>query len=144
MDEARFGLISDLGRRITLRGIKPVASISYRRENFWRYGATDVLSGAGHLRSFMRFNGDNFQQFMTDIASAYPQDIHLMLVDNSRTHLARKLEVPETMALHFLPTYSPNLQPQERLWQQLKQGLKGLLPDALYELQEHIGARLGD
>lgn len=34
MDEARFSLISDLGRRITLRGIKPVASISYRRENF--------------------------------------------------------------------------------------------------------------
>ena len=140
MDEARFGLISDLGRRITRRGVKPVSHVSYERANFWLYGATDVLSGAGYLRTFLRFNSENFQQFMDDLVAAYPQDIHLLLVDNSRTHLANTLEVPATMALHFLPAYSPDLQPQERLWQLLKLALKGLLPDSLYELQERIGS----
>ena len=38
-DESRFGLKSLLGRRITLRGVKPVMPVQWQRDNFWLYGA---------------------------------------------------------------------------------------------------------
>jgi hypothetical protein len=138
MDESRFGLRTGLRRRITLRGIAPVGRFQHPRACFWLYGAADALSGEATFRSFMQLNAANFQTFLGDIVADYPDDVHLMLVDNSRTHLAKRLTVPPTMQLHFLPPYSPELNPIERLWQHLKAPLAGVLAHDLLDLQDRL------
>jgi hypothetical protein len=40
-----------------------------------------------------------------------------MILDNGQFHKAKKLEVPINVGLTFLPPYSPELNPVERLWQ---------------------------
>ena len=138
MDESRFGLRTILRRRITLRGVKPVGRAQQSRGAFWRYGAADALSGASYFRSFLHLCTANFQAFVDDLHADYPDDLHRMLLDNSATHHAHALRLPATLRLHFLPPYSPELNPIERLWQHLKQPLAGRLPASLGELQDQL------
>jgi len=138
MDESRFGLRTILRRRITLRGVKPIGRAQQTRGALWVYGAADVLSGASYFRSFLRLCAPNFQAFVDDLHADYPDDLHLMLLDNSSTHHARTLQLPPTLRLHFLPPYSPELNPIERIWQSIKQQLAGLLPTSLGEVQEQL------
>ncbi len=44
----------------------------------------------------------------------------MLVLDNGRFHQAKSLEIPEHVVLLFLPPYSPELNPIERLWQDLK------------------------
>lgn len=43
-----------------------------------------------------------------------------MLLDQAPAHVARRLPLPENVALVWLPAYRPALNPVERLWEDLK------------------------
>jgi len=43
----------------------------------------------------------------------------VMVVDGASSHVARALVVPENIRRHRLPGYSPELNPQEHLWDEL-------------------------
>ncbi|NEP50671.1 MAG: hypothetical protein F6K65_18430 [Moorea sp. SIO3C2] len=40
----------------------------------------------------------------------------LLIEDNAGWHRSQKVNVPEGMTVEYLPAYSPELQPAERLW----------------------------
>ena len=48
---------------------------------------------------------------------------NILVLDNGQFHKAKKLVVPSNVQLTFLPPYSPELNPVERLWQDLKDQL---------------------
>ena len=51
-DETRLGLITPLGKRITLPGVRPVGQIRIKYENYQIYGATEVSCGENFLPDF--------------------------------------------------------------------------------------------
>jgi hypothetical protein len=42
-DETRLGLKTLTGKFITARGVKPVATLVWKRENFWLYGVVQPM-----------------------------------------------------------------------------------------------------
>lgn len=46
-----------------------------------------------------------------------------MLVDNGAFHKAKKLIIPPNIILLFLPPYSPELNPAEKVWDMIKDEL---------------------
>ncbi len=40
----------------------------------------------------------------------------MLVEDNAGWHSSKKVEVPAGITIEFLPPYSPELQPAERLW----------------------------
>ena len=42
-------------------------------------------------------------------------------IDGAGNHHSDELEVPANIMLHFLPPYSPELNPQENLWDEIRQ-----------------------
>jgi hypothetical protein len=44
-----------------------------------------------------------------------------MVVDGASSHVAKALVVPENIRLHRLPGYSPELNPQEHLWDEIRE-----------------------
>lgn len=40
----------------------------------------------------------------------------LLVEDNAGWHRSQKCQIPEGLEIEFLPAYSPELQPAERLW----------------------------
>lgn len=61
--------------------------------------------------------------FLKHFSRTIPEGKHAVLVvDQAGWHKALKLKIPRNISFLFLPPYSPELNPIEQVWQQLKQG----------------------
>lgn len=116
-DESRFGLKTRVRRRITRRGVKPRVSVQWPFKAFYTYGIVEPLTGEVMIRPFERVNALCFQQFLNDFASQYPDDFHVVQVDNARSHCANTLVMPDNVMILYQPPYSPEVNAAERLWQ---------------------------
>ena len=123
MDESRVGLQTVRRRRLTARGTKPVGVHQQRFENFYLYGAIAPASGDGYFVGLPKLTSDLFQVFLDAFATARPETLNVLLVDNSRCHTATDLVVPANVVLLFQPPYAPEVNPAERVWQVLKDEL---------------------
>ncbi|WP_423816355.1 transposase [Salinibacter grassmerensis] len=61
-----------------------------------------------------------------------------VVLDNGAFHKAKKLSVPRNVRLIFLPPYSPELNPVERLWQDLKDQVAFDLYESLAALRQEV------
>ncbi len=123
MDESRLGLQTVRRRRLTARGTKPVGTCQHRFENFYLYGAIAPRSGDGYFLGLPTLKADLFQVFLDAFATARPDTLKVLLVDNRRCHTATDLVVPPNVVLLFQPPYAPELNPAERVWEALKDEL---------------------
>lgn len=61
--------------------------------------------------------------FLREFSKTIPSGRHAILVcDQAGWHKTAKLKTPSNISLLFLPPYSPELNPIEQLWRQLKHG----------------------
>lgn len=87
-DESRFGLKTELGRCITLKGIKPIAPVGWKRENFWLYGAVEPATGEQFFYEFSHLDADCFQQFLELFAAYFPDSLNLLHLDQASAHVS--------------------------------------------------------
>ncbi len=66
-------------------------------------------------------NTERMGQFLDRVSTAHPQDFMVMIVDGASSHVAKALVVPENIRLHRLPGYSPELNPQEHIWEEIRE-----------------------
>ena len=66
-------------------------------------------------------NGLCMQLFLTEAAQRYPQENITMVLDDAGWHKNQTIVLPENLKLHFLPPYSPELNPVEHLWDELRE-----------------------
>ena len=137
-DETRFGLITDLGRRITLKGVKPKAKVQWNFEYRWLYGAVAPVQGEFFNWEFTHFNAHFFEVFLFKLPQEYPQHLHLIQMDGARAHTAKKLKVPSNIRLMLQPPYCPEVNVIERLWQELKKKLKGTIFEDIKGIQNEV------
>jgi transposase len=67
-----------------------------------------------------------------------PDELKIIVLDNGAFHKAKKLVIPENIALIFLPAYSPELNPAEKMWAQFKRSFTNRLFTTLDEVSEFI------
>ena len=68
----------------------------------------------------------------------FSESLNLLVLDNGRFHRAKALEIPENVVLLFLPPYSPELNPIERLWQDIKAKLFSQAYETLEDMQTKV------
>jgi hypothetical protein len=64
-------------------------------------------------------NTQVFNQVLADFAREFQLNHNkrvLLVLDQAGWHISERLTLPEGLDLYFLPAYSPELQPAERLW----------------------------
>ena len=140
MDESRFGLKTVLRRRITLRGVKPVMQIQNEYENVYIFGAFAPADGSSVIWEMPFLNGATFDHFL-EALSVDPQaaNVHNILIsDNAGAHHAKELTAPENISLLFLPAYSPELNPAERVWEHMKAMFAGKIFTDIEDLSAYI------
>ena len=128
--------------RITAKGIPPIINTNFQFESFYLFGAVEPMSGKHFVLELPGLNSDNFQIFLNHFAAVDPESFHILLLDNAAFHSARSLNVPPNVALLFLPAHSPELNPIERFWRDLKDWLSLHQPKSLDQLSELITTRL--
>ncbi len=122
--------------------MQPVGLTQHDFQNFYVYGAVAPTTGDDFFLELPQLNSTNFQVFIDAFAAAYPDTLNLVVLDNSRCHTAKNVCVPDNVRFIFLPPYSPELNPIERLWRDLKDHLAWLQFTDLADQQDFVGALL--
>jgi hypothetical protein len=111
---------------------------------FWLYGAVEPVTGESFLLQFSHVDTECYQRFLDEFSKAYPNSLNILQVDNGRFHKGKDLVVPENIILLFQPPYCPELNPIERLWEQLKADLKWASFKTLAQLQTKVDQLLSE
>jgi transposase len=137
-DESRFGLITKDGRMLTAKGVKPICRYHHQYRYTWLFGAFSPITGDSVLMEFPCCNTDAFQIFLDEFANENPTTLIIMVLDNGAFHKAKKLKIPDNIKLLFLPPYSPELNPAEKMWAKLKRAFTNKLFKSLEEISSFI------
>lgn len=142
-DESRLGLKTEEGKLIMLTGVKPKGKMQWKRDNFYLYGMVEPLNGEYFIWEFSHLNAECFNIFLEKFAENYPEDIHVIQLDNGAFHLSQYLKIPNNIILLFQPAHTPQVNPIERFWQEIKRDLNWESFHNLDELRTFIWQRLG-
>ncbi|MDA8138688.1 MAG: transposase [Desulfobacteraceae bacterium] len=66
-------------------------------------------------------NTEQMSHFLGQIGAAHLDHHVVMALDSASSHKAKALEVPQNVSLVHLPPYSPELNPVEILWHELRE-----------------------
>lgn len=77
-DETRLGLKTETGKVIMAFGVKPIAPVLWKRDNFWLYGVVEPLSGWHFCQEYDRLNTQRFQEFIDALSHQLGDDIALI------------------------------------------------------------------
>lgn len=79
------------------------------------------------------------QLFIDEVARRYPDENLIMVVDGAGWHKAGSLQLPNNLRLHFLPPYSPQLNPQQHIRDELREKhFHNRVFDSLDALEEQL------
>jgi hypothetical protein len=139
-DEMRYGLQPVTRRVWALRGLRPVCPVHPRYRWAYLYGALEV-DGQAHAAFLYcpTVNLDCSRRFLQQLAAHGPQATHVVIWDGAGFHpLDGAAGLPENVRLLALPPYSPELNPLEKLWDQLKDGLCNQVYASLAALEKAL------
>jgi len=78
------------------------------------------------------------ESFINEIANRHTQENIVMVVDGAGWHKAQ-FKLPSKLKLHFLSPYSPELNPQEHIWDELREKwFHNIVFDSLDALEEQL------
>jgi hypothetical protein len=137
-DETRLGLQPIIRRRITACGVQPVATVWQRFDNFYLFGAVEPMTGDSFFLELPLLNSAMFQLWLDDFAQTFATSFNILVLDNGAFHTAKRLRWPANVAAVPLPPYSPELNPIERLWRDLKDQLAGTVSKNLDALSDTV------
>ncbi|GHS91524.1 hypothetical protein AGMMS49957_18340 [Synergistales bacterium] len=66
-------------------------------------------------------NSEATSIFLKEVGLRHSDERILMFMDQASWHKAKALTMPENIELVFLPPYSPDLNPQEQIWDELRE-----------------------
>ena len=120
MDEMRYGLMSNYRRSWSKVGERTIIDNQQEYINRYLYSAIDPINGDNfHIFSFKDVNSLNIKIFLNELQEFY-KDYHLIIVwDNASFHKSKKLE-NDNLTIKFLPSYSPELNPVERFFGEMR------------------------
>ncbi len=58
--------------------------------------------------------------FLEKLAKQCPDDMILLCCDGATWHKAGSLHIPENVCLFFIPPYTPEVNPIEQIWKELR------------------------
>jgi len=138
-DEARFGRISQSKRCWCPKPIRPVCPTMVCQEYTYAYGAVSIADGHWDSLILPNTNTVCMQIFLDEIASRYSDDRIVLVLDGAGWHKEGELKVPENMRLLHLPPYSPELNPVENIWEEIREkGFDNKVFSSLEALEEQL------
>lgn len=142
-DESRFGLFTRNGRTLTAKGVKPICPYHQVYKSTYLFGSFSPINGEQFLLELPSCNANTFQIYLDEFSLQNPQVFKIIVLDNGAFHKAAALKIPPNIALLFLPPYSPELNPAEKIWANLKRKFTNKLHDDLQEVSQFLENAIG-
>ena len=126
------------GRTLTAKGVKPICKFQQVFISTYLFGAFSPITGDSFLLELPLCNGNTFQIFLDQFSLQNEQELKLIVLDNGAFHKARTLVIPDNIVLIFLPPYSPELNPAEKIWARFKRQFTNQFFKTMDDLQEFV------
>ena len=140
-DEAGFGRINKPKYCWCFPGLRPDVPCHHIREYRYAYGAVEPLSGESFFLVMPYCNTICMNTFLSGLSKAYPNDRIILLCDGAAWHTANALQVPANIRLIYLPPATPEMNPIEQMWKEIrKRGFK----NEVFHTLENVIDRLCD
>jgi transposase len=121
-----------------LKGIKPVCPFVQDFQNTYLFGAFSPIDGHSLLLEMPYCNTECFEVFLQELSKQQPTEYKILFLDNGAFHKAKRLLIPSNIALCFIPPYSPELNPAEKVWAFIKKKITNKAFKTLAELQKFV------
>jgi transposase len=120
-DEACFGRISMVRRSWAPKPIRPLVHHQIVREYIYVYAV--VAPKEGKMTSLILPAADTSMMnlFLEHVSRIYSEYFLVIQVDQAGWHSSKELIVPENIRLILQPAYSPELNPVEHLWEEIRE-----------------------
>ena len=120
-DEARFGRMNRIRPCWAPIGTRPGVAAQLIREYIYLYGAVSPKDGTCVYLIMPTSNTECFQIFLEVLARKFARQDILLVLDGAPNHRCGDLAVPDNIKLLYLPPYSPELNPKENLWDEIRE-----------------------
>jgi transposase len=100
----------------------------------------EPTTGASFFLELPYLNSLTFQLWLEGFGEAFPDSDNIVVLDNGAFHKAKALQWPSNVVPLFLPPYSPELHPIERLWRDLKDKLAEVVAQTIEALSDAVCA----
>ena len=120
-DEARFGRMNRIRPCWAPIGTRPEVAAQLIREYIYLYGAVSPKDGTCVYLIMPTSNTACFQVFLDVLARKFARQDILLVLDGAPNHRCGDLVVPDNVTLLYLPPYSPELNPKENLWDEIRE-----------------------
>jgi putative transposase len=119
-DEAGFGRINKPKYCWCFKGLRPSVPCHHIREYRYAYGAVEPQTGKSCFLVLPYCNTDCMNVFLAELSAVYPNDFILLVCDGASWHKAKGLEIPDNIELFFLPPATPEMNPIEQIWKEVR------------------------
>ena len=120
-DEGRFGRMCIPRRAWAPPGVRPQAPHQIVRQYTHAYAA--VAPAEGKMTSLILPSADTemMNLFLEHVSKTYEKYFVVMQVDQAGWHVTTDLTLPTNIRLIAQPAYSPELNPVEHIWEELRE-----------------------
>jgi transposase len=135
-DEGRFGRINQPRRRW---GARPVVPAQLVRECTHACAAVSPLDGKMDSLILPEVNHRVMSIFLAELARRHPDEEIVLFLDGAGWHKAREPRAPDHVHWQPLPPYSPELNPGEHLWEDIREKwFENLVFDSLDAVEDRL------
>lgn len=122
-DEARFGRISTPAACWAPGRFRPIVPHQTIREYMYAYAAVAPHTGEVDSLILPDMYATTLQVFLNELSKRHSAEYILLVMDSAPCHRAGNecLKIPHNIHLVFQPPYSPELNPAEHLWDELRE-----------------------
>ena len=99
--------------------------------------AINPVTGDVQMLILPNMTQESFQVFLDEFAKAVKAE-SILITDGAGAHRSNKLKVAEKIGLELLPAYSPQLNPVERFFQEIRRKLKNRVFTTYKEVEQAV------
>ena len=138
-DEGRFGRLSQECKCWVQSKVVPTVKSQMVREYIYAFSALSPQTGDCYSIISPICNTEAMSIFLEEVAVQYSNYRLIMIMDKAGWHTSNLLQVPPNMKVISLPPYSPELNPVELLWREIRRAsFHNILHNTLDEVEETL------
>lgn len=138
-DEGRFGRINTPRHCWAPMGIRPVCGKQMVREYTYAYICVSPMDGRIDSLILPNMYTPTMSLFLEEISKRYPHEYVVVIMDGAPCHTSQELEVPKNMSIARIPPYSPQLNPCENMFDEIREKF---FPNLVFDSMDAVERQL--
>lgn len=135
----RYGLMSNFRRSWSKVGARSVLPQKTGYENSYLFTAIEPLTGENFsLLSLDEMSTETELIFLKELKKLHPNQPICVIMDNAPCHKPKVLHLLEGLSIIYLPPYSPELNPVERYFEEMRRATANQIFTTINDLEKRL------